>query len=266
MFSVFLEFLLLIWVLGMSEGIKDLELVVLVDNNRNPRLDLAIGWGLSIYVMADNLKILFDTGPDPGLLEKNSRDLAIDIGDIDICVISHMHRDHLGGIEHIAKRSKRRIPLYLPVNSSNKVVFESMNFDVCIERRPKWIQQHVGLSGVFSKNIPEQALILDVKEFGALLLVGCSHSGIDNIVARIEKEMNVEISGIIGGWHLDADPRKILEVVKTIMDYEPKLLVPIHCSGEKVRYILKKKYPNIFLEGYVGLKIKIINGELNIIN
>ena len=69
--------------------------VVLVDNNPYKE-GLETAWGLAVYLETDQTKLLFDTGPDPGVLERNAEKLGIDLSKIDFIVISHPHGDHTG--------------------------------------------------------------------------------------------------------------------------------------------------------------------------
>lgn len=76
--------------------VDKVEIVVVVDNNRGSGNLISV-WGISLFVKADDVSFLFDTGPDPEVLEHNVNILKIDVGDIDFIVISHEHGDHVGG-------------------------------------------------------------------------------------------------------------------------------------------------------------------------
>ncbi|HDI02156.1 MAG TPA: hypothetical protein ENF93_00770, partial [Ignisphaera sp.] len=65
-----------------------MKIVVVVDNNRF-REDLETAWGVSIYVETPKTRFLFDTGPNPDVLEYNARKLGIDLSSLDFVVISH---------------------------------------------------------------------------------------------------------------------------------------------------------------------------------
>jgi len=243
-------------------GIKSVELIVLVDNHPHPETKYRTGWGLSIYILADETKILFDTGPNPSLLEENAEKMNIDISKIDFCVISHMHMDHLGGIEYVTNKTKN-IPLYLPANNYHKTQFDKMGFKTTIIPNFQWIKEGIALSGIFKERIPEQALLLNIDDFGALIIVGCSHPGISYMADEVYNSIGMGIGGIVGGWHLGGySPQEILSIVNNLMKYEPRFLIPIHCSGERVREIMRSKYSEIFIDGYVGMRLRIVGSEI----
>ncbi len=76
--------------------IQKLEMTVLIDNISKEPLDSE--WGLSIMIEADDKKILLDTGAS-GLYAKNAESLRIDLGLVDIGVLSHAHYDHADGMD-----------------------------------------------------------------------------------------------------------------------------------------------------------------------
>jgi len=241
---------------------------ILIDNNENPTMHIRTGWGLSIHVDADGHRFLFDTGPSASLLEENSRLLHVDLTDIEACIISHMHGDHIGGLEYVAKRNpRRRIPLYLPEDSRASRYYEGLGFDTRVSLSPATIRNGVMLSGVFRDHIAEQCVVLDVERFGLLLLVGCSHPGIDRIAKSVMERMDRPIGGILGGWHLNGLALShIRKIVEELVALKPRFLAPIHCSGNLVRELLRRKYPEVFLDVYVGSRIQIVNGEVKISN
>ena len=76
--------------------IQKLEMTVLIDNAAGE--PLAGEWGLSILIIADGRKILLDTGSSD-LFARNADCLGIDLGSVDIGVLSHAHYDHADGME-----------------------------------------------------------------------------------------------------------------------------------------------------------------------
>ncbi len=244
--------------------IPQAEITIVVDNYPHPSKKIGTGWGLSIYVDLSNIGILFDTGPDPQLLAKNLNMLRIDLGKLKACVISHTHGDHLGGISHLSKIGQE-LDVYMPCNSYYRNFIERMGLKYKIAPNFEWIYPGVGLSGIIDHGIPEQALVLNIENFGLLILVGCSHPGIAEIVERIYEITGISVGGIIGGWHLGGyNPREILSILNRLIRFDPKFLMPIHCSGERVREILEMKYPNLYWRGHVGVKIVIDRGGYKI--
>lgn len=58
-------------------------------------------WGYSALVDYGGRRILFDTGNDAGIFERNVRRLGVDLRRLDAVVISHRHGDHTTGLSHL---------------------------------------------------------------------------------------------------------------------------------------------------------------------
>ena len=72
------------------------RITVLVEN-RSSRNDLKVEHGLSLWIEADGLRILFDTGQS-GVFFTNAERLGVPVSSADTVVLSHGHYDHSGGL------------------------------------------------------------------------------------------------------------------------------------------------------------------------
>jgi 7,8-dihydropterin-6-yl-methyl-4-(beta-D-ribofuranosyl)aminobenzene 5'-phosphate synthase len=103
----------------------------------------------------------------------------------------------------------------------------------------------------------DQALILNIKDKGLVVISGCSHAGIINII-KYAKELSGEdrIYAVIGGMHLTGGifepiiPRTIDELEQL----KPKFIIPCHCSGWKAITEIAKNMPESFIQNSVGTK------------
>jgi 7,8-dihydropterin-6-yl-methyl-4-(beta-D-ribofuranosyl)aminobenzene 5'-phosphate synthase len=101
----------------------------------------------------------------------------------------------------------------------------------------------------------DQAIILSIKDKGLVVITGCGHSGIINIL-KYAKELTGEdrIYAVIGGIHLTGGifepiiPRTIDELEKL----KPRFLIPCHCSGLKAVNEIARKMSNAFIQNSVG--------------
>ncbi|MFI5057142.1 MAG: MBL fold metallo-hydrolase [Candidatus Acidiferrales bacterium] len=76
--------------------------------------DEGIGeWGFAALVEADGHKILYDTGARPNTVLENSRELKIDLSDVQDVILSHFHADHTTGLMTLRRELSRSNPAAL---------------------------------------------------------------------------------------------------------------------------------------------------------
>ena len=85
-------------------------------------------------------------------------------------------------------------------------------------------------------------------EKGLLILLGCSHPGILNIVSTIAKRTDKKIYGILGGTHLiEADEIRINKTIDVLKDLDIKLIGVSHCTGDKAIEMFRNNCDNFFV-------------------
>jgi len=221
-----------------------------------------------------NSRILMDTGPPPDIALRNANLLKADIRNSDAIVISHGHYDHAGGLVEILRNIHRPTPVVIhPEAFAPKfslkpdLKFIGPDFDersvreargiILLSRNPVPIATGVITTGEVSRETDfekvegfwtlkderftqdqmtdEQALVINVREKGLVIVSGCAHSGIVNTVRHAQKVAGTnDIYAIIGGFHLEgADDTRIQATVDQLLRIQPKWLYPCHCTGSK---------------------------------
>ena len=97
-------------------------------------------------------------------------------------------------------------------------------------------------SGLIEDNVPEdQSLVLDTSK-GLVVLTGCGHAGIVNIVTLAEKHFNGKlIYGIVGGLHLYASTDDQIDwTAAKLRSYHVENLLAAHCTGIEATYRLRR--------------------------
>lgn len=101
----------------------------------------------------------------------------------------------------------------------------------------------------------DQAIVLNVKGKGLVVITGCGHAGIINTI-NYAKELAGEdrIYAVVGGMHLSG---RLFEPIipKTVSELEvlkPKHIVPCHCSGFKAMNEIARSMPSAFIQNGVG--------------
>jgi len=228
-----------------------MNLKILTDGTT--KLDKFLGnWGLAILI---DETILFDTFGNPKLLLKNIKKMKIDIYQIQKIVISHLHWDHISGLEQICKLNPG-IEVLLPekIDENIKIELESLGVKFNLETSEIIdIAPNVFKSKAFKiiykeKELYEQFLIL--RNNGNIsVLVGCSHPGIYRFLDYVKKEFEEPIDMVIGGFHLiNESKEKIEEIVLELARFNIKRIAPMHCSGNKAKKIIKKIYGDKFVK------------------
>jgi 7,8-dihydropterin-6-yl-methyl-4-(beta-D-ribofuranosyl)aminobenzene 5'-phosphate synthase len=209
--------------------------ITIIYDNTTFKKELQADWGFSALVeIKDAPKILFDTGANGKILLSNMEKLGINAESIDEVFISHLHSDHIGGLDDFLKANPKIKKIYLP---------SSLRLEVAevILKKPQKIQENVFSTGELEGI--EQSMGIITKK-GIVLIVGCSHPYMGNILAVAKKFGR--LYAVIGGMHG-------FNEFELFQDLE--IICPTHCTQYKAE--LKKLYPQKYIEGGTGKIIEI---------
>ena len=101
----------------------------------------------------------------------------------------------------------------------------------------------------------DQALVVNVKGKGLVVISGCAHAGIINTVLAAEKIGGTDrVHGILGGFHLSGPffEKIIEETIVELKKISPQVLVPMHCTGWKAIQRFSEEFPDSFVLNSVG--------------
>lgn len=228
--------------------------------------------GLCLYVETKKHKLLFDLGASALFIE-NAKKMSIDLSEVDLVVISHGHFDHGGGLKAFLNvNSKAKI--YLNQKAFNKhyanspsgekayigldegllpnerfiFVGDELIIDDELELFSNIKAKRLTLSGnqdllmelgtslVQDDFAHEQNLLLK-EDSKTLLVAGCAHNGIVNIIDHLSTVKKRLVSHVIGGFHLynrsadkHEDPALVSQIGEYLKNTGPKYYT-CHCTG-----------------------------------
>jgi 7,8-dihydropterin-6-yl-methyl-4-(beta-D-ribofuranosyl)aminobenzene 5'-phosphate synthase len=121
-------------------------------------------------------------------------------------------------------------------------------------RRPKTLHYRVGSEFIPDDLDEDQAILIEIKDKGLIVLSGCAHAGIVNTVEHARKISGTEtILAVIGGFHLArANEDEIEQTIRFFKDINPNIIVPCHCTGLNAISRFAQEFPSQFIEGVVG--------------
>jgi 7,8-dihydropterin-6-yl-methyl-4-(beta-D-ribofuranosyl)aminobenzene 5'-phosphate synthase len=101
----------------------------------------------------------------------------------------------------------------------------------------------------------DQALIVNVKEKGLVVVSGCAHAGIVNTIKYAKEVSGVDkVHAVVGGFHLTGNfyAPIIDKTVSYIKESAPKVVIPSHCTGLRALIRISNELPDGFVENSVG--------------
>jgi len=259
------------------KGQIEMKIIALVENTVEGK-DLKTVHGLSIYIETPKHKLLFDLGPNDTVFE-NAAKLGVDLTEVDTVVISHGHYDHgasLGKFLEVNDKAKIYIrkqafePYFADVKSEKKfiglapelagnerIVFtgDSMriddelflfsNLEISLDTKGRNVLFKQTPDGYeFDDFTHEQYLIL-ASEGKAVLFSGCSHSGINGILAEA-LFYQPDICAVFGGFHLydpnsgESEPDILIRWLAQMLNAYDPIFYTCHCTGQKAFDLMRE--------------------------
>jgi 7,8-dihydropterin-6-yl-methyl-4-(beta-D-ribofuranosyl)aminobenzene 5'-phosphate synthase len=106
----------------------------------------------------------------------------------------------------------------------------------------------------------DQAVVVNVRGKGLVVLSGCGHAGIVNTVTHAQTITGISsVNAVIGGFHLGGDyfQQRVPAVVRDLVALNPEILAPAHCTGYRAAFAVYQALPNAFVQNTVGTRITI---------
>jgi 7,8-dihydropterin-6-yl-methyl-4-(beta-D-ribofuranosyl)aminobenzene 5'-phosphate synthase len=234
-------------------ALQNLKLTVLYDNNYYKE-GLRVDWGFACLVEGLDHTILFDTGRHDTFLLSNLQALNVDPTRIDDIVISHKHMDHTGGLDTLVDmRIGKNIYLVKSLIFGLQGKLDGYGATLKLVDTPMVITKSALSTGSMKRVlISEQGLIV-LTDRGAILVVGCSHPGIVEMVTRTRKITGMEVLLVVGGFHLlNLYAPEVEEIVAGLKEEGVRYVAPTHCTGTEARRIFAAGYGDHYLDCGVG--------------
>jgi 7,8-dihydropterin-6-yl-methyl-4-(beta-D-ribofuranosyl)aminobenzene 5'-phosphate synthase len=273
---------------GMAAAETPNRVTILYDSfGKNP--SLTMDWGFAALVEYGGKRILFDTGNNAKIFEHNVKAVGVDLGNLDFVVMSHRHGDHMGGLAYLLKVNPA-VKIYAPKERSGvygddqpSSTWYRKDASLPAEQRyysgapPEIIHMGEAWPGanfqLIDRNTeiaPGMYLIalvsdrpgtLELHELslairtpdGLVLVVGCSHPGVEHIVQEATA-INPHINILFGGLHQIQAPDPEVERIATVLhnQYRLERVAPGHCTGEPEFGALKKTFGDHYVYAGAG--------------
>jgi 7,8-dihydropterin-6-yl-methyl-4-(beta-D-ribofuranosyl)aminobenzene 5'-phosphate synthase len=256
-FSLAASFALFAAIPAMSSPNKPRTITILYDNRPfDPACQT--DWGFSCLIEGFDQTVLFDVGEKEDIFLKNVQALGVDLKKVDVVVISHFHSDHVGAIGAFLDLN-HRAKIYVPDDPALGRIFwdKAKKAGVTASAVPasREIFSRAFLTGTMGSGIREQSLVLDTDD-GLILVTGCSHPGIVNIVERAKSIRNKDIALVLGGFHLRSFPEaSIKNIIAKFRENGVRKVGATHCTGDMAIQMMRDAYQENFLEVGAGKKI-----------
>lgn len=254
------------------------KIVSLMDNLSSEHKGLTAEHGLSFYIETEETKLLFDFGAGENTW-KNAGKLNIPMEEINYLVFSHSHYDHAAGFIPLAQQCCNKTVIhgpdffrekyalgehkytYLGCGFTESFLTQHSRKEIVCEGRYQINKQITALGRFdrthefeqvparFIKDSPD-GMIPDLFEdeiclavdtpAGLVVIVGCSHPGILNMLSTVKDRLNRPIHAVIGGTHLvEANEDRVKKSIQEMKDMGIVLLGINHCSGAAAEKIIQ---------------------------
>jgi 7,8-dihydropterin-6-yl-methyl-4-(beta-D-ribofuranosyl)aminobenzene 5'-phosphate synthase len=109
--------------------------------------------------------------------------------------------------------------------------------------------------------LDDQALVINVKDKGLIVLTGCGHAGIVNICRHVRALTGeaAPLYAALGGFHLSGPQLEPLipRVVDDLAAFDPQVLVPAHCTGWRAQHLMARRFGDAFIPNSVGTRFTL---------
>lgn len=216
--------------------------LILIAEGATPEQRRIKHWGLSFLIG----NVLFDTFGREDIFWESITRLKIDLTAIEHIVTSHDDWDHIDALAgilqkyprlkvHICKNSAPALKETIQMNGGTLIEIEAATAITARIWSLGQMRADTGRGIVY-----EQALVIKSAN-GLLLVTGCAHPGILNLIQKATQQFKETPYAIIGGFHLkDNSNETNTRIINKIKRIGVQKVCPLHCTGQTAQRIFKK--------------------------
>lgn len=243
----------------------------LLENNLSRNRALIAEHGLSFLVETGDKRILFDCSAGKAA-RKNAEKMHVSLKDVDYVILSHSHYDHAGGYPDMVSHGVRAPLVTGPqffeekyAREGDKYVYLGCGFGpellekkkiehlVCegtlplfegcyvvggferkhaFEKPPaRFVRQTA--AGMVEDTFPDEVCLVMENPKGLIVIAGCSHPGILNMIDTVRKRFDRPVYAVFGGSHLvEADETRLRDTLDMLEQMGIGMAGFNHCTGD----------------------------------
>jgi 7,8-dihydropterin-6-yl-methyl-4-(beta-D-ribofuranosyl)aminobenzene 5'-phosphate synthase len=235
--------------------------VTIVYDNTAYDPDLRAEWGFAAWIEYGGHTLLFDTGGDSPTLLNNMEKLGLDPQKIEAVVLSHIHGDHVGGLQGLL--STGITPTVYALASFPRSFKEAVRSQVELVEVRDGLEILPGLhsTGELQGPVVEQALAIETSE-GLVVITGCAHPGIVRIVREARAIVDEDVALVLGGFHLmGTSASGVRGIISDLRQLGVRRASPTHCTGERAIAIFAENFGEDYEPGGAGRVFVVGGGE-----
>jgi 7,8-dihydropterin-6-yl-methyl-4-(beta-D-ribofuranosyl)aminobenzene 5'-phosphate synthase len=249
-----------------------LTVTTLIENSPGEHKGLATEHGLCFHVAAGETRLLFDTGQSGAILDNAAR-LRIDLSRLDHVILSHGHYDHSGGLRRLAREcpgfsltvgrgffdekfgDRGHAREFLGNNFGPAFLEEAgipwSYLDEPVRGLAPGVRVLTGFPRVHPgekvnprftvrrggamqpDDFSDEVLVALDSPKGLVILLGCSHPGVCNMLDAVKARLGGPIHAVLGGAHLVEADRPGLDAALSYFEESGIAVIGLsHCTGD----------------------------------
>lgn len=248
------------------------KITTLIENSPGEHHALKTEHGISFFIEKDGHNILFDTG-QTGTFIENAEQLRKNLTSLEYVVLSHGHYDHSGGLRSLTQLTADFELIVGEGFFEEKYGYRNNSYEYLGNNFDETFLQNQGIAyryadqpltelipGVFvvtqfPRKYPDEVInqrfkvmhngslqddpftdevlvAVDTAE-GLIVLLGCSHPGMKNMLDAVSNLIQRPIYAILGGTHLvESNDTSLGKSLNYLKNNDLKVIGVSHCTGQ----------------------------------
>ena len=211
--------------------------------------------GFSCLVRGLEKTVLFDAGSSGDILLSNMEALEVAAQDVDLVVLSHVHPDHTGGLGRFLA-ANAEVTVYYPASFPQRFASSVRTAGASPAPVEDAVSPCSGLAVTAPLGDPPESGLVVATRRGHVLITGCAHAGVLEMVEAASELVGERVYAIMGGFHLMShSPGQVDRIIEDLKRLGVERCGPAHCTGDAATAKMRAAFDDDIIEMGVGSTI-----------